>query len=125
MKSALATVAFLALIFAFSIDAAAAGGCPQSADNLQAFAGCLAPVKGTVAMVYKGTLANLDEDHRELLDAMNRNPGVPPQVVVPYPMYGSSFYNPFGPAMVRAAAFVAASKNGNASYYWMMGMPMY
>ncbi|HPQ80735.1 MAG TPA: hypothetical protein PLZ86_03315 [bacterium] len=125
MKRAFAAIAFVALIFAFSGEARAAGGCPQSADNLQEFAGCLAPVKGTVGMVYKGTLASLDGDHRQLLNSMNRGPVVPPQVVVPYPMYGSPFYNPFGPSMARAAAFVAATKRGYPSYWWMMGPYMY
>ena len=53
----------------------AAAGCPETADNLQGFTGCVAASRG-------GSMnAQLDNDHKALLSAMERNSGVPPQVM--------------------------------------------
>jgi hypothetical protein len=126
MKSFFTVIAVLGIVFVASAEAMAAGGCPQSAEHLQAFANCLAPVRGTVAMVYKGTLANLDPDNAAFLNTMQRTAVVPPQVIPSYPTYSPYAYNPFGPAMMRATAYVAATKSGNPAYWWMSaGMPMY
>ena len=113
-----------------STQSIAPNGCPRSAGSLQEFAGCLAQARGTVGAVYRGTqAAYLDDDHRELLGAMQANPGIPPQVVMPYPMYGGypgvSYPNPYYSTMVRAAGFATAVQNGNMSAMWYMGMPMY
>lgn len=97
----------------------AAGGCPKSADNLQAFARCMAPLPGGMGMRYIGTMADLDEDHRELLNAMHATQVVPPQVhngmagvVNPYSM----FY-----PMIGATAYIGSYYSKNPSYwnYWM------
>lgn len=109
-----------------STQSIAPNGCPRSAGSLQEFAGCLAPVRGTVAAVYRGSqAAYLDDDHRELLGAMQQNPGVPPQVMPSYPIVQPYYYNSFGATMARASAYVAATQTGNPYYFMMMGMPMY
>ena len=120
MKFAISAIALLASLILMPSLTSAAGGCPQSAENLQAFAGCLAPVRGTISMVYKGTAANLDQDHQALLAAMQRNPGVPPQVMPTYTVaqpYGG-YYNPFNSAMWQATMFVAASRGMYSGGYW-------
>ena len=125
MKVWLTALVLACLIPAAASSSFAAGGCPQSAGSLQEFGHCLAPVPGTVSMVYTGTLANLDPAHQQLMASMQRGPVVPPQAVVPYPMYGSPYYNPVAGAIVRASAFVAAAKSGNPYYYFMLGMPLF
>ncbi len=64
MKVWLTALVLACLIPAAASSSFAAGGCPQSAGSLQEFGHCLAPVPGTVSMVYKGTLANLDPAHQ-------------------------------------------------------------
>jgi len=118
-SAAFGTIAALAAML-FAQAASAAGGCPQGADSLEAYARCLAPVPGTKTMVYRGSASQfLDEDHVELLNAMERNPGVPPQVIPPGYAYAPWWgFNPYGPMMARAAVYAAAVKRGAPSYYY-------
>lgn len=119
----------MALFLAHISPARAAGGCPQSADRLEAYASCLAPVPG-YGMRYRGTAADLDEDHREVMAIMSSSSMVPPQnhngmtgVVTTNPFY------PVGYSMAGAMAYVAASRgySPGAWYWWNMYplMPFY
>lgn len=128
------------VIFGLTFSAAAvhaAGGCPDAANSLQEYQHCLAQVPG--GAVYRGTMANLDQDHQELLAAMHQNPGVPPQVMPTHvPAYYGYGYYPalyrMAPTLSNAFGFVswsivgaAAANRGNwAPYYWMTaGFPIY
>lgn len=121
---------------AAAADASAAGGCPDSANSLQEYQRCLAQTPN--GAVYRGTMANLDQDHQELLAAMQRNPGVPPQVIPPTPAgYGYGYYpayyrmtptlsNAFGMVSWSIVGATAAKRGNWAPYYWFqMGLPMY
>lgn len=77
-----------------SSEALAGGGCPQTADRLEEFAGCLVQTRsGAVPRGSSSGLgAHMDDDHRELLGAMAANSGVPPQVMPPSaPIIGAPF----------------------------------
>lgn len=134
MKTLLSLCAVL-LAIAFVAEVHAAGGCPDSANSLQAYQRCL--VQTPTGAVYRGTMANLDQDHQELLAAMQRNPGVPPQVIPSYNPVGYGYSRaiyPMAPTLSNAFGMVSwsvvgamAAKRGNwAPYYWFSaGFPIY
>lgn len=123
MRSLSFLLMIAAVMFMGMAEVRAAGGCPESADRLEDFAGCLMPVQGGAR--YRGTMANLDRDHQMLLAAMERNPGVPPQVMPPgVPAYGPNPWVTFNYAMWNAAGYVAASYGRNPAFWWTMGFPV-
>jgi hypothetical protein len=113
----------------------AAGGCPASAGSLQEYQRCL--VQTPNGAVFRGTMADLDQDHRELLAAMERNSGVPPQVIPSYNPVGYGYYpsmyrvaptlgNAFGFVSWSVVGAAAASRGNWAPYYWFSaGLPIY
>jgi hypothetical protein len=107
MKEILAFVIFLAVLGAAS--GHAEGGCPDRANRLEDFAGCMVNVRG-VGPMYRGTLADLNGDsHRDLMYVMNTRPVVG----------GHSVYMPAGvfAPMVSVAAS-QAYRNSSHSTFW-------
>jgi hypothetical protein len=87
-----ATVAIFALA-----SEAAAGTCPVRADSLEAFAGCMAPMRGTIGTTTVYSSGKYDRDHAQLVSAMMRSNVVPRHsmpvsVGQTFPYYG--YYNP-------------------------------
>jgi hypothetical protein len=125
-------ILFLGVLIA---PAMAAAYCPQRADNLAAFAACMAPMRGTIGMVsYVANGAAYDGAHAQLMSAMQAQASVPPHVVpaVPppnyYPMapfygfaspYGSS--SPFG-AFYPMIGATAAVYGANPAFWYLYGM---
>lgn len=92
------------IVFFAAVPAFAVGRCPDTADRLQDFAYCLAPLPGGYGARYIGTYADLDDDHQELLTSMQTMPVIPPQVMpvspMMYPFYPyyammGAYYNPY------------------------------
>ena len=114
----------IVLICLFAANTAlAGGGCPQSGDNLQAFAGCMAPLKGQVGTRYVGTMADMDEAHHQLVSTMQNQAVVPPHVMPsagriissPYMPYYSYLPTPYLPRPVIPSSF----------YFSYTGFPVY
>lgn len=96
MKLKIFVVMVLWGILTYPAASLAAGGCPQSADRLEGFAGCVVPVRGGAVLGASGRWAgHLDSDHRNLMAAMERNDGVPPQVIPPAPVSYPLLFAPY------------------------------
>lgn len=117
--------------FIFVPSAFAAGGCPESADRLEGFAGCIAQSRGG-AVLRSGSYmqAHLDSDHKALIAAMERNSGLPPQVVPGmqgilttsyYPFYYYPGYYPASGAAARVYYYYSSPLFWNhvtVQYQW-------
>lgn len=120
-------VLVIKIIFIFSIVISpsivfAVGGCPQSADRLQDFAGCVVQTRGGAVLgSSSGYGAHLDDDHRELMGAMSANSGVPPQVM---PVSGPIINAPFMP-MYYPIYPIYPVKRGSVWLYTSYGVNPY
>jgi len=105
------------MLVVVALPAAAAAYCPQRADDLAAFARCMAPLRGAIGTTSVVVNANYDRDHQQLMSAMANQAVVPPQVmptsptpyysVVPYSSgYG---FNPYASVLGATAAVYGAS----------------
>ena len=112
---------FFLLILFISSSALAAGGCPDSAERLEDFAGCMVPMPNGSGMLYRGTLASLHGDgHQALMQAMHTQPVVPPHPMpVPY-----GYWRP----MLSVAAYKSNRNAGKSAHYafwsWWAVSPM-
>ena len=103
----------------------AAGGCPDGATSLEAYASCLKPMQGKLGMQYRGTRYDLDQDHQELMGAMSRTTGVPPQpwpgtrgvVGSMYPTYPVYPVYPVYPSYPAAGIYMAAAGGGSPAIW--------
>ncbi|MFH0798806.1 MAG: hypothetical protein V2A66_01350 [Pseudomonadota bacterium] len=109
IRSVLLVLAGLSVLFIAST-ALAAGNCPESADSLQGYAGCMAQVRGGAVLRGSGGYgANLDADHRALLSAMGRNDGMPPQVMPVAPVTYPLLFSPYSYIYAGANPYIWAS----------------
>lgn len=115
-------IVIMLCIFASCGPAFAAGGCPDAANDLKAFARCMMPAPNIGGTRYIGTMADLDGHHLQLMQSMRNTQLVPPQTV-PY-----STYSPLAP-MLGATAYLSGVYGRNPAFwnYWTlrMAMPMY
>jgi hypothetical protein len=94
----LLTALICIIVFAmFSTSANAS--CPVRADNLQDFARCMVPLKGTIGTASVYSSGKYDHDHQELMAAMASQNTMPPQVMpadlgMGYPYAG--LFSPYG-----------------------------
>lgn len=125
MKAGLASLLLAALLVA-GVEARAAGGYPQSADRLEEYRACLAQTPG--GAVLRGSALLLDQDHLELLAAMERNPGVPPQVIPPGAVVAPfGLVNAYNFALWGATGYAAVHHSVNTAspaFWWYMGTPL-
>ena len=70
-----------ALIILLTPAAAFAGACPTRANSLEAFAGCMVPLRGTIGTASVYSSGQYDESARKLMQAMARGSATPPQVI--------------------------------------------
>lgn len=86
MKSTVLKIVAVAAVLLSAHVVHAGGGCPDRANRLEDFAGCMAPMRGEMGTVYRGTLADVNGDaHSNLMWAMHNAPVVPPHVMPPSP----------------------------------------
>jgi hypothetical protein len=95
----------------------AGGYCPETADKLEDFKGCMAPMRGAIGTVYRGTAADMNgESHRALLNSMAQTP---------MGGYYTAYGNPLSAVAWQPIVAVAASKayhnNPNSAFWsWYM-----
>jgi hypothetical protein len=92
-------IIFAVLAIVAFVSEATAGSCPIRADSLDAFAGCMAPMRGAIGTTTVYSSGKYDRDHAQLVSAMMRSNIVPQQTIPPsvtqtYPYSGS--YSPAG-----------------------------
>lgn len=110
MKNSLIIASLAAIIMIAAPNMAlAASGCPYSADNLEGYAGCIVQTPGGAVLGASARAAQMDGDHRVLLSSMQRNDGMPQQVM---PTSQLPYVGLFGPYAYIYAAF------GSNPYFW-------
>ncbi len=109
------SIALVALFCASTVHAG--GGCPDAANSLEAYAGCMAVMPGNTGTMYRGNLYQLQgNSHANVIAAMQAAPVVPPHVVSgPAYYYASPAY--YMPSMMNVAA-ARAYQSGNRSAAW-------
>lgn len=128
--------AVLGLLMFSSANSFAAGGCPDGATSLEAYAVCLRPMQGKLGMQYRGTRYDLDQDHQELMGAMSRTTAVPPQpwpgtrgIMGTYPTYPVYPVYPVYPSYPAAGIYMAAAGGGSPAIWNYLSIqcaaPMY
>ncbi len=88
MKRLLFLTAITAILL-MSLASTADARCATRADSLEAFAGCMVPMKGTIGTTTVYSSGKYDRDNRRLMSALMRSSVVPRQVMPP------SFVQPF------------------------------
>ena len=100
------------VLIVFAASAAQAGRCPTRANNLDDFARCMVPLKGTIGTAAVYSSGQYDESHKKLMQAMAMGNVTPPQVmpvtVGTYPPI--AYYSPY-------------FRFGNAYMHGVVGMP--
>jgi hypothetical protein len=99
--------------------ALAAGACPTRMDNLDDFAHCMVPLKGTVGTAAVYASGDYDESHRKLMRAMSLSNVTPPQVI-PAGVPAIGYYSPYfaiGHAMLAGYYGVRAPYAINPYWY--------
>jgi len=104
-------LAVTALVSAAWVSEAGAGSCPIRADSLEAFAGCMSPMRGSIGTTTVYSSGKYDRDNARLMSAMMSSDVVPKHsmpvsVGQTFPYYG--YYNP--------AVFANLYFAGNSSY---------
>ncbi len=99
MRHLALSIIFAALAIVTLVSEASAGSCPMRADSLEAFAGCMAPMQGTIGTTTVYSSGKYGRDVAQLVSAMMRGNVVPQQVIPSsvtqtYPYSGS--YSPAG-----------------------------
>jgi hypothetical protein len=87
-------------------------GCATRQDNLEDFARCMAPMKGTIGTTTVYSSGEYDQDHSALISAMMRSDGVPSQVVPASAMIAYPSSNFF----MTPAAYMNLYFAGHSSY---------
>jgi hypothetical protein len=100
-----------------------AGSCPVRANSLEAFAGCMVPMKGTIGMttVYSSS-GKYDRDNAQLMSAMMNSQVVPRQTIPASVTNTYPYSGYFSPASYMNLYFAGHSSYRNnwfrfASYY--------
>jgi hypothetical protein len=83
----------------------ARGGCPDTADQLEAYARCMVPLRGEIGTAYRGNAFALDPSNQETLSAIAYSRMSAPHIVA-----GGRGYGGYYPALSSEAA---------AMIYWM------
>lgn len=109
-------------IFAWASEASA-GSCPIRADSLEAFAGCMSPMRGTIGTTTVYSSGKYDRDNAQLISAMMRSSVVPKQVIPPSVTQTYPYGGYFSPASYMNLYFAGHSSYRNnwfrfASYYY-------
>lgn len=87
-------------------------GCSVRQDRLEDFARCMVPMKGTIGTTTVYSSGKYDQDHANLISAMMRSDGVPPQVV---PAPAMAWY-PYSNFYRTPAAYMNLYFAGHSSY---------
>ena len=119
---------FIIVVGFLCAPSAAAAYCPQRADNLAAFAACMAPMQGTVGMqaVVAGGGGGMDQANARLVSAMQNQAVVPPQVIpivqpayAIQPYYGIPYTIPFTYPMFGMMGGFYGANLALSNYYRM------
>ncbi|MBT3181984.1 MAG: hypothetical protein HN337_05685 [Deltaproteobacteria bacterium] len=95
----------------------AGGGCPDGANSLEAYAGCMAVMPGNTGTMYRGNLSQLhDNSHANVIAAMQAAPVVPPHVVSG-PAYHVASPVYYMPSMMNVAASRAYQTNNHGAFW--------
>jgi hypothetical protein len=122
MRRLVLSITFAALAVVMLVSEAMAGSCPIRADSLEAFAGCMAPMRGTIGTTTVYSSGKYDRDNAQLMSAMMRSNVVPQQVIPPSVTQTYPYGGYFSPASYMNLYFAGHSSYRNnwfrfASFY--------